>query len=59
MTVPSTTTLYMVYVYQQIFTGGDTYGYGSALLWVLFAVILVITFIVFRSSKLWVYSENG
>ncbi len=59
VTVPSTTTLYMVYVYQEIFTGGDTYGYGSALLWVLFAVILVITFIVFRSSKLWVYSENG
>jgi len=57
--VPSTTTLYMVYVYQEIFAGGDTYGYGSALLWVLFVVILAITFVVFRSSARWVYSENG
>lgn len=59
LAVPSSTTLYMVYVYEEIFNGGDTYGYGSALLWVLFAIILAITFIVFRSSARWVYSENG
>ena len=31
------------------------FGYGSAIAWVLFAIILVFTAIVFRSSELWVY----
>jgi multiple sugar transport system permease protein len=31
------------------------FGYGSAIAWVLFAIIMVFTVIVFRSSALWVY----
>lgn len=34
-------------------------GYASALAWILFAVILVLTLMVFRSSEAWVYYENA
>ncbi|WP_235941564.1 carbohydrate ABC transporter permease [Paenibacillus puerhi] len=34
-------------------------GYASALSWVLFAIILVLTLIIFRSSKSWVHYEDG
>jgi multiple sugar transport system permease protein len=33
-------------------------GYASALSWILFAVILVLTLLVFRSSAMWVYYEG-
>lgn len=48
--------LYMVNVYQQFFSN-QRFGYGAALLWLLFAVILLITLLFFRSSSLWVYYE--
>ena len=32
-------------------------GYGSALVWVLFAIILLITLIVVRTGALWVYYD--
>jgi multiple sugar transport system permease protein len=35
------------------------FGYASALAWSLFAIILVFTLIVVRSSSLWVYYEGG
>lgn len=54
--VPRSNYLYMVNVYQQIF-GNQRLGYGAALLWVLFVVILLITLLVFRSSTMWVYYE--
>jgi multiple sugar transport system permease protein len=54
--VPRHNYLYMVNVYQQIF-GNERLGYGAALLWVLFVVILLITLLVFRSSTLWVYYQ--
>ncbi len=54
--VPRGNTLYMVNVYSQIFSY-QRLGYGSALLWVLFLVVLVITLVVFRSGRLWVYYE--
>jgi multiple sugar transport system permease protein len=47
--------LYMIHTYQQIFTNGR-YGYGTALLWMLFIGILILTWIVFWSEKYWVYS---
>ena len=53
--------LYMIHTYQQIFTSGR-YGYGTALLWMLFIGILILTAIVFWSEKYWVYtgaSEGG
>ncbi|SDD48244.1 oligogalacturonide transport system permease protein [Paenibacillus sp. UNCCL117] len=34
-------------------------GYASALSWVLFAIILMLTLIIFRSSKSWVHYEDG
>jgi multiple sugar transport system permease protein len=33
-------------------------GYASALAWILFALILVLTLLVFRSSGAWVYYEG-
>jgi multiple sugar transport system permease protein len=53
--------LYMIHTYNQIFTNGR-YGYGTALLWMLFIGILVLTGIVFWSEKYWVFtgaSEGG
>jgi len=46
----------MVNVYQQIFNN-QRFGYGAALLWVLFVVLLVFTLLVIRSSTLWVFYE--
>jgi len=33
-------------------------GYGSALAWILFVIILIFTLVVFKSSPLWVYYEG-
>jgi multiple sugar transport system permease protein len=52
--VPQSTHLYMVQVYQEFFLS-NRFGYGSAMLWVFFVVILVITLLVQRSSSLWVH----
>lgn len=54
--VPRSNYLYMVNVYQQIFNN-QRFGYGAALLWVLFVVLLVFTLLVIRSSTLWVFYE--
>lgn len=54
--VPASNYLYMVNVYQQFF-GNQRFGYGSAMLWILFLVIMLITLLVFRSSASWVYYE--
>jgi len=34
-------------------------GYASALAWVLFVIVMAITFIQFKFSKRWVYYESG
>ncbi|MDI1460839.1 sugar ABC transporter permease [Catellatospora sp. KI3] len=54
--VPQNTHLFMVQVYQEFFAN-NRYGYGSAMLWVFFLVILLITVVVQRSSRLWVHYE--
>jgi len=51
------TLFYVLYLYQNAFQFFRM-GYASALAWVLFAVILVLTIVVFRSSALWVYYEG-
>ncbi len=56
ITVPRSNFLYMVDVYQQFFAN-QRFGYGAALLWVLFALILLLTLVVLRSSTWWVYYE--
>jgi ABC-type sugar transport system permease subunit len=47
----------MVHTYQQIFVF-QRFGYGSALLWLFFLLVLVLTLVVFRTSRYWVYYEN-
>ena len=54
--VPQSTQLYMVDVYKEFFYG-HRFGYGSAMLWVFFVIILVITLLVQRSSRLWVHYQ--
>jgi multiple sugar transport system permease protein len=48
--------MYMVHVYNQIFSN-QRFGYGAALLWLLFLLTLALTLIVFRTSRYWVYYE--
>ncbi|MHB0874523.1 MAG: carbohydrate ABC transporter permease [Anaerolineae bacterium] len=50
----SATELYGLYLYRNAFRFFKM-GYASALAWILFIVIVVFTFIVFRSSARWVY----
>ncbi len=54
--VPRANYLYMVNVFAQFFQN-ERFGYGAALLWVLFACILLLTIVLFRTSSLWVYYE--
>jgi multiple sugar transport system permease protein len=51
------TLFYNLYLYQSAFRYFDM-GYASAMAWVLFLVILVITLLIFRSSSFWVYYEG-
>lgn len=51
----STTTL-VVYLYQHGFQGFEM-GYASAIAWVLFLIIMVMTFIQFRAQRRWVHYE--
>ncbi|GAB2874037.1 carbohydrate ABC transporter permease [Streptomyces mayteni] len=53
------TLLYSLYLYQQAFTNFHM-GYASAMAWVLLAAIALVTFLVFRSSRRWVfYAQEG
>ncbi len=45
-------------LYDDAFVNGRI-GYASAESWVLFAIILVLTLLVFRSSSAWVYYADG
>jgi multiple sugar transport system permease protein len=54
---PGTETLfYVLYLYRQGFEFFNM-GYASALAWVLFVIILLLTFLNFRSSGRWVHYE--
>lgn len=48
---------YLVHVYQQIFVN-MRFGYGMAMVWVIFAIIMLITFILESTKKYWVYTET-
>ncbi|MEJ2459195.1 MAG: sugar ABC transporter permease [Novosphingobium sp.] len=55
---PNNATLfYIFYLYTKAFTDSEM-GYASALAWVLFVIVLVITVLLFRNSR-WVYYEMG
>jgi multiple sugar transport system permease protein len=47
---------YIYYLYRKAFTE-SAMGYASALAWVLFMVIMVITFLIFQNARRWVYYE--
>lgn len=56
--VPSSTHVYMVQVYEEYFTN-QRFGFGSAMLWVFFLVILVFTLLLQRSSRRWVHYQSS
>jgi multiple sugar transport system permease protein len=51
------TLFYVLYLYRQAFQFFSM-GYASALAWVLFVIILVLTLLIVRSSDRWVYYEG-
>jgi len=55
---PRSVYLYMIHVWRQIF-GLQRFGYGIALLWLLFIFVASLTLLVFRTERYWVHSEMG
>lgn len=51
------TMFYNLYLYLNAFLYGEM-GYASAMAWVLFVLVLILTVIVFRTSLFWVYYEG-
>jgi multiple sugar transport system permease protein len=51
------TLFYVLYLFRQAFQFFNM-GYASALAWILFLVILVLTLLIVRSSSRWVYYEG-
>ncbi|MBK4348645.1 carbohydrate ABC transporter permease [Lacisediminihabitans changchengi] len=54
--VPQSSTLYMVQVYNEFFFN-HRFGFGSAMLWIFFIVILAITLILQRLSRRFVFYQ--
>lgn len=52
------TNFYALYVYNQAFKYYDM-GYASAMSWVMLVIMSIITLLIFKSSKRWVFSEAG
>jgi multiple sugar transport system permease protein len=55
--VPQSTTLFMVSVYNEFFYN-HRFGFGSAMLWVFFVVILLLTLLMQRGSRRFVFYQN-
>ena len=53
---PLNNRLIVNHAFTQIFTF-NRFGYGTALLWVLFLVVLLLTLLIFKSGSYWVYYE--
>lgn len=54
----NSTYLYALMLYDQGFKYFRM-GYASALSWVLFAIILLFTALIFKSSPMWVHYQDG
>lgn len=52
------TMLYALYVYNQAFRYNDM-AYACAMSWIMLVIISVITLVIFKTSKFWVFSENS
>ena len=50
--------LYVLYLYRKAFQEYQM-GYASALAWVFFIIIAVISFLILQTSRRWVYYEGG
>ena len=48
--------MFMIHVFQESFYR-QRFGYGSALLWIMFILILIVTIVFVSTSKYWVYYE--
>jgi multiple sugar transport system permease protein len=48
------TLFFVLYIYRQAFQFFKM-GYASAMAWVLFAIVLILTVLIFRTQNLWVY----
>lgn len=56
---PNNSTLfYNLYLYKTAFAFLDM-GYGSTLAWAMFVVVLLLTIVLFQTSKRWVYYAGG
>lgn len=56
---PNNATLfYIYYLYTKAFGQGQM-GYAAALAWVLFVIVLIVTLLLFRNARGWVYYEMG
>lgn len=51
------TLFYNLYLYQNAFKYFEM-GYASAMAWILFIIVMVLTLLIFRSSDMWVYYEG-
>ena len=54
----NTTLFYSIYMYKQAFQYFNM-GIASAMAWMLFLVTLVITLVIFRTARLWVFYSGG
>lgn len=54
----NSTNLFCLLLYQDAFMHGRM-GYASALSWVLFIVILIVTLVILRTSSSWVFYSDG
>lgn len=54
----NSTMMYALYVYNQAFKYNNM-GYACAMSWFMLIIMSAITLVIFKSSKLWVFSESG
>jgi multiple sugar transport system permease protein len=54
---PNNATLFYVYYLFRMAFRESEMGYASALAWVLFMIIMLVTFLMFRNARRWVYYE--
>ncbi|WP_432512148.1 carbohydrate ABC transporter permease [Kineococcus sp. SYSU DK001] len=52
------TLFYVFYLYTKAFGEGQL-GYASAMAWILFVVIVVVTAVLFRTARYWVHTEGS
>ena len=53
----NSTLFYNLYLYQKAYRDFEM-GYASAMAWVMFVIILILTMFVIKSSSFWVYYQN-